>query len=162
MYVVLERSEKYRLHTRDDEDVKNLVPKGEVVKGVLFQQLVQAFVAALLFTVTGNDEGTGTASGQQSSIFITARQFFIAMLVLDTWQYSVHRYMHVNKFLYRHFHSQHHRLIVPYAYGALYNHPVEGLLLDTVEGAQSFLASGMTPRTSFYFYFFLIRLHKNS
>ncbi|CAN0923667.1 Sphinganine C4-monooxygenase 1 [Linum grandiflorum] len=44
----------------------------------------------------------------------------------------MHRYMHQNKFLYKHIHSQHHRLVVPYAYGALYNHPVEGLLLDTI------------------------------
>jgi sphinganine C4-monooxygenase len=40
--------------------------------------------------------------------------------------------MHVNKFLYRHIHSVHHRLYVPYAYGALYNHPLEGFLLDSV------------------------------
>lgn len=40
--------------------------------------------------------------------------------------------MHDNKWLYRHFHSWHHRLYVPYAYGALYNHPVEGFLLDSV------------------------------
>ncbi|CAN1235266.1 Very-long-chain aldehyde decarbonylase GL1-9 [Linum perenne] len=51
---------------------------------------------------------------------------------MDTWQYFVHRYMHQNKFLYRHIHSQHHRLVVPQAIGALYNHPLEGLLLDTV------------------------------
>ncbi|CAN1321577.1 Sphinganine C4-monooxygenase 1 [Linum perenne] len=44
----------------------------------------------------------------------------------------MHRFMHQNKFLYKHIHSQHHRLVVPYAYGALYNHPVEGLLLDTI------------------------------
>ena len=76
------------------------------------------------------------------------------MIVLDTWQYFMHRYMHHNKFLYRHIHSQHHRLVVPYAYGALYNHPVEGLLLDTVGGALSFLISGMSPRTSIFFFSF--------
>lgn len=51
LYVVLGKYDKYRLHTREDEDVKNLVSKSEVVKGVLFQQLVQACVATLLFTV---------------------------------------------------------------------------------------------------------------
>jgi len=40
--------------------------------------------------------------------------------------------MHVNKFLYKRFHSWHHRLYVPYAFGSLYNHPVEGFLLDSV------------------------------
>lgn len=76
------------------------------------------------------------------------------MVVLDTWQYFMHRYMHHNKFLYKHIHSQHHRLVVPYAFGALYNHPLEGLLLDTVGGALSFLFSGMTPRASIFFFSF--------
>ncbi|RWW31998.1 hypothetical protein GW17_00003346, partial [Ensete ventricosum] len=78
-------------------------------------------------------------------------QVFMAMLVMDTWQYFVHRYMHHNKFLYRHIHSQHHRLVVPYAVGALYNHPLEGLLLDTFGGAMSFLITEMTPRTAPFF-----------
>lgn len=73
---------------------------------------------------------------------------------MDAWQYFMHRYMHHNKFLYRHIHSLHHRLIVPYAFGALYNHPVEGLLNDTVGGALSFLLSGMSPRASIFFFSF--------
>lgn len=46
------------------------------------------------------------------------------------------------------------RLVVPYAIGALYNHPLEGLLLDTFGGAISFLISGMTARTSVIFFCF--------
>ncbi|KAL9423483.1 hypothetical protein AB3S75_035552 [Citrus x aurantiifolia] len=57
-------------------------------------------------------------------------------------------------FLYRHIHSQHHRLVVPYAISALYNHPLEGLLLDTLGGALSFLVSGMTVRTAVIFFCF--------
>ena len=90
----------------------------------------------------------------QPSMVVQMFQFLVAMLVMDTWQYFVHRYMHQNKFLYRHIHSQHHRLIVPYAIGALYNHPLEGLLLDTLGGAMSFLVSGMTPRTAVFFFCF--------
>ena len=56
---------------------------------------------------------------QQLSLITLLRQFVVAMLVLDTWQYFMHRYMHHNKFLYRHIHSQHHRLVVLYAFGAL-------------------------------------------
>ncbi|XP_059655862.1 sphinganine C4-monooxygenase 1-like [Cornus florida] len=143
--------ENYRLHSKKDEDEKNLVSKTTVVKGVLLQQFVQAIVATILFTVTGNDEAT---TNQNASLIVLARQFLIGMLVLDTWQYFMHRYMHHNKFLYRHIHSQHHRLIVPYAFGALYNHPVEGLLLDTFGGALSFLLSGMSPRASIFFFSF--------
>lgn len=72
---------------------------------------------------------------------LTSVRFFI-----DTWQYFLHRFMHVNKFLYRHFHSWHHRLYVPYAFGSLYNHPVEGFLLDTLGAALAEALSGMTIR----------------
>ena len=102
--------------------------------------------------VTGSDAEADKA--QEFSLLVLIRQFVVAMIVLDTWQYFMHRYMHHNKFLYKHIHSQHHRLIVPYAYGALYNHPAEGLILDTVGGALSFLISGMSPRTSIFFFSF--------
>jgi sphinganine C4-monooxygenase len=54
--------------------------------------------------------------------------------------------MHTNKYLYRHFHSWHHRLYVPYAFGALYNHPVEGFLLDSLGAALAEYMAGMTTR----------------
>ncbi|KAF8399464.1 hypothetical protein HHK36_015329 [Tetracentron sinense] len=151
IFILLGSFENYRLHSRKDEDDKNLVTKGVVFKGVLLQQMVQAVVAIVLFTVTGNDN---VALDLRRPVVVLARQFLIAMLVLDTWQYFMHRYMHHNKFLYRHIHSQHHRLLVPYAFGALYNHPLEGLLLDTIGGALSFLLSGMSPRASIFFFSF--------
>lgn len=92
----------------------------------------------------------------QPPIAVQIVQIIIAMVVMDTWQYFVHRYMHQNQFLYRHIHSQHHRLVVPYAIGALYNHPLEGLLLDTFGGAISFLISGMTARTAVIFFCFAV------
>jgi hypothetical protein len=52
MYMALGQSmDKYRLHPRKEENSKNLVSKREVIKGVLLQQLVQAGVAAVVFTV---------------------------------------------------------------------------------------------------------------
>jgi sphinganine C4-monooxygenase len=54
--------------------------------------------------------------------------------------------MHMNKFLYKHFHSVHHRLHVPYAFGALYNHPVEGFFLDSMGAVIAESLSGMTTR----------------
>ncbi|GMH27601.1 hypothetical protein Nepgr_029444 [Nepenthes gracilis] len=141
IYVLLGSFENYRLHSRKDEDEKNLVSRRAVIKGVLLQQAVQAIVATILFKVAG-DSG-GVATERKASLVVLARQFVTAMVVLDTWQYFMHRYMHQNKFLYRHIHSLHHRLVVPYAYGALYNHPLEGLILDTVGGAISFLVSAI-------------------
>lgn len=70
---------------------------------------------------------------------------FLSFLI-DTWQYFLHRLFHTSRFLYRHFHSVHHRLYVPYAFGALYNHPVEGLVLDSLGAVVAHSASMMTVR----------------
>lgn len=83
---------------------------------------------------------------------IPAIQFFVAICIVDTWQYFLHRAMHMNKFLYTTFHSRHHRLYVPYAYGALYNHPFEGFLLDTLGTGLAYLVTGMTVRQSMWFF----------
>ncbi|KAJ7294384.1 hypothetical protein O6H91_07G032000 [Diphasiastrum complanatum] len=148
IYHLLPPLDRYRLHSRKEEELRNLVSLPTVVKGVLLQQAIQAVVAITLFT-------TGDSQTLPQDSFITQTgKFLIGMLVMDTWQYFIHRYMHINKFLYRHVHSYHHKLVVPYAFGALYNHPLEALLLDTVGGAVSFLLSGMTPRTSVFFFSF--------
>jgi sphinganine C4-monooxygenase len=85
-------------------------------------------------------------------LVIPGLQFLLAIMVVDTWQYFLHRAMHMNKFLYTTFHSRHHRLYVPYAYGALYNHPFEGFLLDTLGTGLAYLAAGMTVRQSMWFF----------
>ncbi|KAI0016671.1 fatty acid hydroxylase superfamily-domain-containing protein [Xylariomycetidae sp. FL0641] len=79
-------------------------------------------------------------------------QFTVAVVVLDTWQYWLHRIMHTNKWLYTTFHSRHHRLYVPYAYGALYNHPFEGFLLDTAGAGLAYKLAGMTARQGIVFF----------
>lgn len=67
---------------------------------------------------------------------------------IDTWQYFLHRAMHINKTLYKHLHSVHHRLYVPYAFGALYNHPVEGFVLDSLGAVVAEWLCGLTTRQS--------------
>ncbi|KAJ5882930.1 uncharacterized protein N7473_009816 [Penicillium subrubescens] len=84
--------------------------------------------------------------------FVPALQFLLAISIVDTWQYFLHRAMHLNRWLYVTFHSRHHRLYVPYAFGALYNHPVEGFLLDTAGTGIGFLVSGMTNRQAMWFF----------
>ncbi|KAI2760689.1 hypothetical protein DTO012A8_9634 [Penicillium roqueforti] len=84
--------------------------------------------------------------------FIPTLQFMLAISIVDTWQYFLHRAMHLNRWLYVTFHSRHHRLYVPYAFGALYNHPVEGFLLDTAGTGIGFLVSGMTTRQAMWFF----------
>ncbi|XP_078432765.1 sphingoid base hydroxylase 1 [Wolffia australiana] len=153
LYVILgnfESSDDYRLHPRSEE-AKNIVSKWGVVKGVLVQQAFQIVVALSLFALVKDDS---PVAKHQPPLLVVLSQILVAMVILDTWQYFMHRYMHINKFLYKHIHSKHHMLVVPYAFGALYNHPVEGLLLDTAGGAISFLASGMTPRAAIFFFSF--------
>jgi len=83
---------------------------------------------------------------------VPALQFLLGILAVDTWEYWLHRAMHMNKWLYVTFHSRHHRLYVPYAYGALYNHPFEGFLLDTLGTGLAYLLAGMTVRQSMWFF----------
>ncbi|XVE85872.1 hypothetical protein DITRI_Ditri17bG0126200 [Diplodiscus trichospermus] len=142
--------ENHKLHSKKDEEAKNLVSKKTVITVVLLQQIYQATLTFVLLKVTGGND----TSVQPSSLIVIARQFVVAMLVLDTYQYFMHRYMHHNKFLYRNFHSYHHRLIVPYAFGAIYGHPVDWFLIDTMGGALATILSGMSPRTSTFFFCF--------
>jgi sphinganine C4-monooxygenase len=81
-------------------------------------------------------------------VLVPAVQFIAAICIIDTWQYFMHRGMHMNKWLYTTLHSRHHRLYVPYAYGALYNHPIEGLFMDTIGAGGAYLLTGMTVRQS--------------
>ncbi|ORY59147.1 fatty acid hydroxylase superfamily-domain-containing protein [Pseudomassariella vexata] len=85
-------------------------------------------------------------------LVVPAIQFALAVGFLDTWQYFLHRWMHMNKWLYATFHSRHHRLYVPYAYGALYNHPFEGFLLDTLGAGLAYKLSFMTARQGIVFF----------
>ncbi|KAK1266435.1 Sphinganine C(4)-monooxygenase 2 [Acorus gramineus] len=144
--------DKYRLHSKKEEDTKNLVPMNKVVKGVLLQQSLQSSVSLLSFWITSMT--TKSQQQQQPSLLTTTKHFLVAMFVFDTWQYFMHRIMHHNRFLYKHLHSWHHRLVVPYAFGAQYNHPIDGLLIETASGAVAFLVSGMSPRASIFFFTF--------
>ena len=50
------------------------------------------------------------------------------------------------------FHARHHRLYVPYAFGALYNHPFEGFLLDILGSGVAFKLAGMSTRQGMCFF----------
>ncbi|KAL7319448.1 Sphingolipid C4-hydroxylase sur2 [Mucor circinelloides] len=81
-------------------------------------------------------------------------QFFTAMVIVDTHQYVLHRLAHTFTFMYKYMHSHHHRLYVPYAFGALYNHPLEGFLLDTCGAAIAFEVTGMSAKMGMWFFTF--------
>jgi sphinganine C4-monooxygenase len=164
--------EKYRLHTPEEVLQRNRVTRWDVVIAVLVQQVGQTIVGAIVLR-TEADEGIphhalaisklqsppwnlpnlASAEVVYWGLLPVLRQV-MAIFVLDAWEYWIHRLMHVNKFLYRHLHSRHHRLYVPYAFGALYNHPLEGLILDTVGSAIAMKVAGLTLREAMFFFSF--------
>ena len=160
-----------RIHTPLELRSRNKVTLSKVIRDVIVQQLVQTAFGLFLqrfdaevyhdpqitinkvhafipFTISEK------AARGIAFMILPALRFLGAILILDSWQYWLHRAMHTNKFLYRHFHSHHHRLYVPYAFGALYNHPVEGLALDTIGAGLGYLITGMSTRESIFFYAF--------
>jgi sphinganine C4-monooxygenase len=165
--------DKYRIHESAEIQSKNLVSRSQVIWAVIFQQVVQtvlgifwlsdhhdgdhvqhmhgmaSFLAPIFVQILGREWAGKLLRSVSYSLYwwvIPTVQLLSAMFLIDTWQYFLHRAMHVNKWLYRHFHSWHHRLYVPYAYGALYNHPVEGFLLDSLGAVIAESVTGMNTR----------------
>ncbi|KAL8870784.1 MAG: hypothetical protein Q9174_003251, partial [Haloplaca sp. 1 TL-2023] len=75
-----------------------------------------------------------------------AARFGIAVFFSDSWQYFWHRAMHSNRWMYRNMHAHHHKLHVPYAFGAFYNTLSEAFILDTIGTTLSLMLSGLTIR----------------
>lgn len=89
-------------------------------------------------------------------------QIALAVLVQETWQYACHRSMHMVPWLYSKtrpqstgelqvsnhnpdkIHSRHHKLYCPYAFGAVYNHPLEGFIQDTIGATISSKLAGLS------------------
>ncbi|CAA6667308.1 unnamed protein product [Spirodela intermedia] len=101
--------------------------------------------------VTGGEKGA-TVDAPSASLLQVAGQLAVAMLFMDGWEYFWHRWTHENKFLYKHVHAMHHLLIVPYAYGAQYIHPVDAFFGEIIGGFLSVFISGMSLRTTAVFF----------
>jgi sphinganine C4-monooxygenase len=164
--------ERYRLHTPEEVLKRNRVTRWQVVRDVLIQQLGQIVVGGIVLRTEADEvvpdhaavitklrqppwnlPNLATAEVMYWFLLPVVRQM-IAVLILDAWEYWIHRLMHVNKWMYRHLHSRHHRLYVPYAFGALYNHPLEGLILDTVGSALAMKVAQLTLRETMFFFVF--------
>ncbi|KAH6627750.1 fatty acid hydroxylase superfamily-domain-containing protein [Chaetomium tenue] len=117
------------------------------------------------FLTTTLDDVTGTAVPAFATwelmvakaiywVIVPGFQLWVATCFLDTWQYFWHRAMHLNKWMYTNWHARHHRLYVPYAYGALYNHPIEGFVLDTLGAGLAYKVSMLSARGGMLFFVF--------
>ncbi|KAJ3053248.1 hypothetical protein HK097_004725 [Rhizophlyctis rosea] len=87
-------------------------------------------------------------------LIVVAVKLGLAMFILDSYQYWIHRLFHTNRYLYRKIHATHHALTHPFAFGALYNHPIEGFLFDTIGGGLPALLLDMHPWTATAFFTF--------
>ncbi|RPB03366.1 hypothetical protein L873DRAFT_1864279 [Choiromyces venosus 120613-1] len=162
----------YRLHTPAEVLKRNHVSRREVVRDVIVQQIIQTIVG-LAIGVSEPEEMIGGEWWEIMGLYskfmgdwryklvevaywylIPAARFWVAIFIMDTWQYFLHRLMHEVKWLYKTFHSRHHRLYVPYAFGALYNHPFEGLLMDTIGAGIAYKISGLRIRGAMTFFTF--------
>lgn len=130
----------------------NSVSEWQVLKAVLFQHVLQMFLGIGLAVHTNNSNEQRITDHKMEVWWLVLLKLGVAAVMLDTYQYWMHRLAHTNRFLYRNFHSVHHRLTVPYAFGALYNHPVEGFVMDTLGGAIPTLFLNMHPWTSCLFF----------
>lgn len=110
------------------------VSRGVVIRTVLVQHVMQA-VLALLFLDEPVDMSKRTFRGE---LF----RFLASMVVLDAWQFSIHRLFHEVDWIYQNIHIWHHRMFIPHAFGGLYQHPVEMLVLDTLSGLVAVAATG--------------------
>ncbi|CAA21900.1 Sphingolipid C4-hydroxylase sur2 [Schizosaccharomyces pombe] len=175
-YIELPVFEKYRIHPPEEIARRNRVPQMAVVKAVLFQQLCEVVVGIALAMFEGYPEPIDEAKQMLRyeaffsknlpallqvapfapklayNFIVPAFQYFFAFFIIDSWQYFWHRYLHYNKKLYNMIHAHHHRLQVPYAMGALYNHPFEGLILDTFGAGVAYLAAGLSPQQAVIFF----------
>lgn len=172
---VYELAEKYRIHPSEEEQSRNKASLAEVIQDVVLQHIIQTVVGYAVYrldpTPMTGDEVFQVWKIKQT--YASMAQFVpdaflwtfymygilflrlcVAICLIDSWQYWLHRIMHMNKTLYRRFHLRHHRLYVPYAYGALYNDPVEGFLLDSLGTGIAAIITGLSARESFVLYTF--------
>jgi sphinganine C4-monooxygenase len=166
--------EYYHIHSSPDAIASSntRVSPTAVFWTVIFQQITQTVLGYMLLGQTHirvpDHASKRTSIARQLGIILSSDnasrlayflywwgipllQLLAAMVTLDTWQY-LHRWMHTNRFMFRHFHSWHHRLDAPYAFGALYNHPVESFLLDVLGPVIAESLSGMSTRQSALFF----------
>ncbi|KIP05499.1 hypothetical protein PHLGIDRAFT_74239 [Phlebiopsis gigantea 11061_1 CR5-6] len=134
-------------------------PAGDLVDHVGDMARKCAVVLSLLRTALGEHRAMSVWLSHGHKIVyvvywwaIPTSKFLFGAFIIDTWEYFLHRAMHMNTYLYKTFHSVHHRLYVPYAYGALYNHPLEGFVLDSVGAALAELIAGMSTREATFLF----------
>lgn len=139
-HLALPATERFKVVRRVDKGPRNPVSRPYVIGQVLLQHLIQLTASVTLVFV----DPAACSADDKVPLLTKGARFVLGMYVMDSWQYWIHRWAHTNTLLYRKVHSVHHQLNNVYAYGALYNQPIEALLLDTLGGIATFFVAGLT------------------
>jgi len=139
-HLQLPSTERFRIRSEAEKEKRNSRSRGHVVGRVLLQHIIQVMVSIGMVFVDPEMCDARRWRGWATGL----PRFVLGMVIMDTWQYFIHRAVHESKLMYNAVHSTHHRLLVCYAYGALYNHPLEALLLDTLGGVVSMYGAGLS------------------
>lgn len=164
--------EQYRIHPSEAIEKMNQASRLHVLAEVIFQHIMQTAVGLAFLHFDGPSQ-TGFENAEMWSwrqsvpsyipdvaVFyayqygLSALKIFLGFIFIDTWQFWLHYLMHASKTMYKNFHSVHHRLYVPYAYGALFNAPTEGLLLDTLGTGLAMTLVGLSHREEIILFVF--------
>lgn len=176
---IFKLAENYRIHPSEEMLKRNKAGRWEVFREVILQHIIQSVVGYAAYKFDGPEltgyelnsmwhlkqslyriMGPHLVNTYISDTFIyylytygfSAIKIFAAFIFIDTWQFTLHFAMHHYSALYKRFHSRHHQLYVPYAYGALFNHPFEGFLLDTCGTGIAMFLTHLTQREQIVLY----------
>ncbi|EME82932.1 uncharacterized protein MYCFIDRAFT_35897, partial [Pseudocercospora fijiensis CIRAD86] len=138
-----------KIHSYEAGKQRNKATLRQVFRQVLAQQAIQVMFALVSYAEhpaldagSRNVLNPSAAPALHKGVELTLR-FIIAIVIADFWQYAWHRVFHSSRFLYKYVHSVHHRLYVPYSFGALYSSLAEAFVVDTIGTTVTFYLSGL-------------------
>ncbi|KXS10592.1 hypothetical protein M427DRAFT_48043 [Gonapodya prolifera JEL478] len=135
--------DKYRVVSKDRRIFeKNLAPFDDVLWSAFHQQLLQAAIA-IVFAVVTHDPLEANRIEDPATLVLKLVGGFV---VMSTYQFWAHRYMHHNPWIFRNVHSVHHRILETHAFTAFYEHPLE-TVVNLLGGAIGCVVFSMTPFT---------------
>ena len=118
--------QKYKIqnNTKNNKNIKN------VIKQVIFNQLVSIFIAILFYKLYEFNNFPTSYNEIPSNITIIYH-FIIFLLIEEIGFYYTHRLCHYSYF-YKYIHKKHHEWITPISMSSIYCHPLEHIFVNMI------------------------------